>query len=301
MRGTEAGPLQRRGKRRCPLCRPVALGLTSFLAAACIEAPADAPRSHAVTTGQVPIQDAVVHYRTAGEGPPLLLLHGFLWSGATWERFAEELASRYRLVIPDLPGHGHSTGTPLEWRYPHVATQMFEFLDSLGIERIRGVGCSAGAITLLHMALQQPDRVEAMVLVSGSHRMMSQTREALRSIVHEPPEFREWNRLNNPRGDRQIQQLLALLRGIPDGFEDIPIDRLAGLPTPTLLAWGDRDGSEPLQVAMELYGALPNASLWVVPDAGHCPFWKELPGASGDAAAIFPDMVLTFLAGQGLR
>jgi pimeloyl-ACP methyl ester carboxylesterase len=224
-----------------------------------------------------------------------------MWSGASWNRFADELGERYSLVIPDLPGHGRSTGLPEVWSTRRAASQILELLDRLGIADVRAIGSSIGAVTLLHMALQQPERVNAMVLVSGPHRLTEEARQGYRDLpLTEAPEWREWNRQHNPQGEPQIRAMLALLRGLGDNYDDFAasLDALARIPAHTLIVLGDRDHAPTIEVAQELYRTLPDASLWVVPNAGHLPFWGELPGASRRADEMFSPVVLDFFAGE---
>src|SRR5688572_22428705 len=95
-------------------------------------------------------------YRDSGDGPPLLLLHGFIGSGDDWQHvFAEPIAG-FRIIAPDLRGHGRSTNPSGVFRFADVARDMFALLDHLDIDRITAIGMSAGANTLVHMATQQP-------------------------------------------------------------------------------------------------------------------------------------------------
>jgi pimeloyl-ACP methyl ester carboxylesterase len=252
-------------------------------------------------TARVTVDGADVHYRLGGSGPPLLLLHGFMWSGRVWDRFADDLGQQFTLIIHDLPGHGNSTGLPKVWSARHVASQMFEFLDRLQYSRVSAIGCSGGAVALLHMALQKPDRNESMVIISGPHRLTDDVRRGFREIpAEEPKEWREWNRMNNPRGESQIQAMLALLRQFADNYEDFstPLDQLSRIPARTLLASGDRDYGPTLEVAVELHRTIPHSSLWIVPNAGHDSFWSEIPGGTIEAEKAFVPVVLRFFQNQ---
>lgn len=261
-----------------------------------------APRAHAVqlTSASDSVDGAVLHYKTGGSGPPLLLLHGFMWSGATWERFADTLGRHYTLIIPDLPGHGYSTGLPDTWSAKRVAKQMLQLLDHLHVQRVSAIGCSAGANVLLHIALTAPGRLAGLVLISGSHRLTDDVRRGLRSLppMEELGEWRAWNAKNSPRGDEQVRALLERLRALAQNYDDfsMPLDELRKVPTRTLIATGDQDSGPSVETELELHRSLPRSSLWVVPNAGHCPFWGEIPGGSHAAEALFPSVVLTFLA-----
>ncbi len=85
----------------------------------------------------------------------------------------------YRAIVPDFRGHGRSTNPSRAFTFRQAASDMFALLDHLSIPRVKAVGLSMGAKTLLHMATQQPDRVEAMVLVSATPYFPAEARAAM--------------------------------------------------------------------------------------------------------------------------
>lgn len=242
-----------------------------------------------------------LYYRIGGDGPPLLLIHGFTFTGQEWDPFLDDLGAQHTVIIPDLPGHGRSMDVSGEFRYRDVAARMFLLLDELGIWRFSAIGQSAGVSLLVHMALQQPGRVEAMVLVAGAHRLVAAGRAQLRGLQLEdmPEALVDYYRRYHPGGEAQARSLFARLRALADNYEDLdlPPDRLAAIEARTLLVWGDRDEAYPVEVALEMYRAIPHAALWVVPDQGHYPIWEWL-GGSREAEEAFSSVVLDFLAGQ---
>lgn len=249
--------------------------------------------------GAVAVNGVELFYRIGGIGPPLLLIHGFTGTGRYWDRFLDEFGPHYTLVIPDLRGHGRSTNPSGVFTYRDVARDMFGLLDHLEIRRFNGIGYSAGGNTLIHMAVQQPERVEAMVLVAGAHRLTLDAREALRkwpNLQDLPEETREYYRREHPGGEPQIRSLFSQLRSLADNYNefDFSPEHLSTIPTRTLLVWGDRDEIYPLDVALELYEALPNAALWVVPGQGHMLLATEF-GGSEDTEKMFPTAVIPFL------
>ena len=265
---------------------------------------ANAPPGVRLISARDSVEGAVLHYQIGGSGPPLLLLHGFMWSAAAWEQFADTLGRHYSLIIPDLPGHGHSSGLPATWSTKRAAQQMYQLLDRLKVERVSAIGCSAGANILLQMALIAPERVEAMVLVSGSHRLTGDVRQGLRTMppLEELPKvWRDWNARHSPNGEGQERALLQVLRGLADNTEDfsIPLVDLGKIRARTLIATGDQDTGPSIDTELELQRSIPGSSLWVVPNAGHCPFWGEMPTGSRSAEAVFPRVVLDFLAPAG--
>ena len=80
-----------------------------------------------------------MYYEIHGEGPPLVMLHWFGGSGDIWKPFIDEFSKEYRLIIPDLRGHGRSSILTSEFTHSQAALDVFALLDHLGIDRFRGV------------------------------------------------------------------------------------------------------------------------------------------------------------------
>lgn len=251
----------------------------------------------------VEVDGARFHYRTAGSGPVLLLLHGFTGSGAWWDTLLSDFAARYTVVVPDLPGHGHSDGLAGAYRYTEAAADLYGLMDALGVDQFRAVGYSAGGIILLHMATQQPDRIVAMSLVSAIHVLPEAVRPILAnwpSFEDSPKQTQEYWLSEHPGGEAQVQRLISALRSLGDvpNNMNFTTDQLSGIETRTLIVAGDRDVLVPLDLTLQMYSAIPTAELWVVPGQGHSPLWPDW-GGSIEAARIFPEVVIRFLESGG--
>src|ERR1700756_4639734 len=101
--------------------------------------------------------------RSGGEGPPLLLLHGYPQTNMMWHRVAPELARRFRVVLPDLPGYGWSVAPRANARHePYskraMARVMIELMEKLGHARFRLAGHDRGARVAYRLALDHPGR-----------------------------------------------------------------------------------------------------------------------------------------------
>jgi pimeloyl-ACP methyl ester carboxylesterase len=218
-------------------------------------------------------------HRDSGTGQPLLVLHGFTGCGDDWKHVFAGPATGYRVIAPDLPGHGRSKNPRSNFKFADIARDMFGLLDHLGIDRVAAIGMSAGANTLLHMATQQPSRIEAMVHVSGTPRFPDQARAIMRSMTEEGRSPAEWAEMRgrHPQGDDQIRALWRHAREFADDRDDMNFDArtLSPITARTLIVHGDRDPLYPVELALELYRAIPKSSLWVVPDAGHAPIFGE--------------------------
>ena len=230
-------------------------------------------------------------YRMGGSGPPLLLLHGRSRAGLFWVPFLDAFGERYTVIVPDLPGHGRSSDFPEGFTHRDTARLLFALLDQLGLGRARGIGHSSGAFVLIHMATQRPERMEAMVLVNGAHRQPLKTREWVRTICWEnqDEETHELLLRHHPGGELQIRAMLAQwrLQAEDHGDFDLSPEHLATISAKTLLVWGDRDDLFPVELALEMYRAIPNSALWVAPGQGHDPFPEILPAFPAKVMAFF--------------
>ena len=118
-----------------------------------------------------------------GDGPPLVLLHGFTGSAAAWGDLAHRLAERRRVIAFDLPGHGASPvpRDPADARLPQVADALVRALASLGVRDADWIGYSLGARTALHVAVAHPDAVKSLVLEGGSPGIADSVERAART------------------------------------------------------------------------------------------------------------------------
>ena len=226
--------------------------------------------------GIVSLNGFDMRYQTHGAGEPLVLLHGFLGSGDTWATILgdlDRLGRDYRLIIPDLRGHGGSTNPAGEFTMRQSALDVFALLDQLGVERFRAIGMSGGALTLLHMATQQPDRVSAQVLIDATSHYPPEARALMSQVTEATRTEAEWAMMRglHQHGDDQIRALWRQGGGFKDSYVDMSFTapHLSTITAPTLIVHGDRDPLYPVRMALELYDAIPASWLWVVPNGGH--------------------------------
>ena len=131
------------------------------------------------------IDGCQIHYEVRGDGDPLLLLHGGLGAGADWQYVFPDDPIGFRLILPDMRGHGHSTNPSGEFTFRQAALDVFALLDRLGIGAVKAIGLSGGGITLLHMSTLQPSRIAAMVLVSAPPYFPAQARAVQANFTEE--------------------------------------------------------------------------------------------------------------------
>lgn len=240
----------------------------------------------------VAVNGMQMYYETHGEGEPLVLLHGFNASGQIWAPFIAELSKHYRVIVPDLRGHGRSTNPSHEFTDRQSARDVFALLDQLGIQKFRAMGISTGGMTLIHMATQQPARVEAMVLIGATIYFPEQAREIMRQSTVESLTPDDYERLRplHKQGDEQIRDLRRIFNGFKDSYDDMNFTGpyLSTITARTLIVHGDRDAFFPVNIPVEMYRSMPHSALWIIPNGGHVPIY--------DPRVPFVTTALDFLA-----
>ena len=246
----------------------------------------------------VEINGVELHYEMAGDGEPLLWLHGFMGAGPDWKYIFTDPPAGFRLIAPDLRGHGASTNPSGEFSFRQAAADVEGLLGHLGLDRVKAVGLSGGGIALLHLATALRTRIESMVIVSAPPYFPAQARALQRQTSESMFGEVEMDlmRRRHRHGDAQLQQLLAHSRALADSYDDVNFTPpyLATISAETLIVFGDRDPLYPVSLAFELHAAIPGSYLWVVPNAGHGPVF-------GDSASSFAETATSFLRGGWKR
>jgi len=236
----------------------------------------------ALSSKTAKVNGVKIYYRISqNDKPPLLLLHAFASSGDhTWNRrLRARLSQRYRLIIPDLRGHGRSTNPTKSFTHRQAAEDIYGLLDHLGIRRFKAIGVSTGGMTLLHMATKSPDRVETMVLVSATHYFPATARKIMaRSTPNVLQKQAGWDDASmgkiHFRGAEQIRLLRRQFHHFHRSYADMNFTRplLGTIKARTLIMHGDQDPLFPIAIPVAMHSAIPASSLWIVPSAGHIPF-----------------------------
>lgn len=250
-----------------------------------------APTQIAARGRTIQLDNFEMYYEEYGAGRPLVLLHGFGGCSQNWHPFTEELAAKFRVIVIDLRGHGHSTNPDNTFTHRAAAHDVFRVLETLGIGRFSAMGMSTGAMVLLHMATIEPARIDAMVLVSATTHFPTQARAIMRraSLRTMPDDVQAMYRECAKRGDDQIRQLIAQFNALHDNYDDMNFtaQTLSTITARTLVVHGERDNFFPEEIAVGLARDIPNAELWLVPGGDHVPIF--------DAAVPFTATALRFL------
>lgn len=229
-----------------------------------------------------------LHLRQAGEGPPLVLLHG----GWGWEAYPFDvaaLAARRRVIAPDRVGYGRSAPLADLPRGFHrmMAEETLLVLDALGVDRAAFWGHSDGAVIAAWIGFLAPGRVRALVL-EALHFLAAKVSSVdfFRNAVEDPGRFGPAvvEALRRDHGERWREVVgaggrawLAIIEEGRRGRRDLFEGRLGEVRAPVLLLHGRRDPrTEPGEIEAAL-ATLPGARLEML-DAGHCPHAGERTG-----------------------
>ncbi|HEY7802422.1 MAG TPA: alpha/beta hydrolase [Dehalococcoidia bacterium] len=247
-----------------------------------------------------------VHYIDAGEGPAIVLVHGF---GGNTYNFRDQipvLARRHRVVAVDLKGFGYSERDADAGLSATDQVRMLKRLvETLGIEQATFVGHSMGGGIVQRFAAVHPQTADALILAASvranERPRMRMPRFLLRPLArviarYVAPRMLKMAYAPGTQVDATVREetlrptrlkgsvdgLLAMLR---DGRRDAPVD-VSAIRQPVLLLWGEEDRVVPLKVAQELRRDLPQARLVVIAGAGHMLF-EERPRDCNEAIADF--------------
>lgn len=257
-----------------------------------------------------------IAYREAGEGPPVLLLHGWPTSSFIWRDVMAPIARTNRVVAVDLPGSGQSDKpTEAGYDFPFFEGVLDGFLDALGIDRLAVAGHDLGGPIILHWLMGRPDRVSGVALLNtlvypefsdavvdllttlhddeGRVRLTSDEglADIMRLGVADPARITPEVAAGVTAPFRSADDRLALARACvglhPDGFVELA-RWLPSLSVPLRIVYGEQDQVLPdvAETMARVAADVPHAEVTVLPDCGHF-LQEEAPAEVGDLLAAF--------------
>ncbi|MBI2911894.1 MAG: alpha/beta hydrolase [Chloroflexi bacterium] len=229
------------------------------------------------------VQGTTVHLLSAGEGEPLLLLHG-AGSAAVWSPVHAELARSFRVLAPDHPGFGLSDAP--EWLdgVDDLVYFYLDFLDQLGIDRTHVMGHSVGGWIAAELAVGHSHRLRKLALVNaiGLHVTGVEQPDLFAMSPAESAPFLAYDkeaaqaRVASAAPEQAAirdkgRAALARLGWNPYLHDPKLMRRLRRVRVPTLVVWGENDPLLPLDHGRAYTGGIPGARLATIPLCGHSP------------------------------
>jgi len=206
-------------------------------------------------------------YDERGTGNPLVLLHGGLSDSRDFDGNLAALADRFRLLLPERRGHGHTPDVPGPLPVQVLADDTAAFIEKVADGPVRVCGYSAGAVVALWLAVRRPDLVDRLVLVSGGFDPAGMVLRPSADGPPPPPLVAAYAEVSPDGADHFAVVLTKVARSVA---EDRPLEagELAAVTCPTLVMTAD-DDLVTLEHILALYRGLPDAQLAVVPGTSH--------------------------------
>lgn len=239
---------------------------------------------------QIAVHGLEVNYKIEGSGPSFLILHGWGSSSNTWQRVQEQIsASGFWVIVPDLPGFGRTAPPKDVWGVHEYANFVFDFMDSLGIQKVMLAGHSFGGQVAVQCSLLHPERIEKLVLIAPAavrHKptlqnyVLKYAAKAIGVILYVVPRNIQANIKHAGYvllHRRDYVMAYGVMRNV---FKKLTQEDLSSvlkdIKTPTLLVWGTKDSMTPIADGKFMAEQIPGATLEVFPENGHN-FHTEAP------------------------
>ena len=263
----------------------------------------------------VNVDDINTNYITAGEGPPLILIHGSgpgVTAYANWRGVIPDFAQHFTCYAPDTLGFGYTDfpddidGFSMERWVSHLVG----FMDALGIAKAHFIGNSYGGALTLAIATRHPDRVAGIVLMGSAGRAefemtpglqevwgytpsMDNMRELMRTFAHDPSLVKEeivrsrYEASIRPGAQEKYSSLFPEPRQRWLTELSTSDDKLAALSSPVLIVHGREDVIVPYQRSVRFNEVIPNSELHIFGNCGH---WTQI-----EMRDRFVELVIPFL------
>jgi pimeloyl-ACP methyl ester carboxylesterase len=230
-----------------------------------------------------PLDELEMYYEVHGDGPPLVLLHGAYMNAEAMRPLADGLAGIRQVIVPDAQGHGRTADVDRPITYEQMGDDFAELIRGLGHEQADVVGYSMGGASGLRLAIQHPELVRRLVVISAGYRYDGMPAEAIAMFPSISPEMfagtpmeADYQRLAPNPGDFPV--LVDKLKTL-DTTDFAWDDDVRAMTTPMLIVAGDADGVR-ADHAVELFklrgggamgdlSGLPESQLAILPGTTH--------------------------------
>lgn len=234
-------------------------------------------------------------FLSAGQGKPVILLHGNPSYGIFWYPVIGQLSSQFKVIAPDIVGYGESDKPSALYDSHYYCSWLNDFMDALGLKRASVVGHSQGGAIAIHYALGYQEKVDKLVIVdSGGLGVLESTGVLIALILYVLFPSREaalrLGRYTFHKSEGLLLSETAVEYGVEvirmPGSRRAPLrswkiggritsEQLGNIVQETLLIWGEQDTYFTVSQAEGAHKAIPKSQLHIISSAGHVPFYDQ--------------------------
>jgi len=246
--------------------------------------------SNWVKEEKILINGIETNFKIAGEGEPLLILHGWGGSSGSWIEVQKILANnRFKVIVLDLPGFGKSISPPVPWSVKDYSNFVLKFIEKIGLEKIILMGHSFGGRIAIKFSNLYPEKLKNLILCSSagikhsltlgqkiilnlslfgnflfSKKLLKRFKDVARNIFYSFLRKKDYAKAKGMMKET-FQKVVA---------EDLRTE-LPEIKTRTLIIWGQKDKAVPLKDAYLMKEKIPQSTLEILSKTGHTPNLEE--------------------------
>src|SRR3989344_5496517 len=232
----------------------------------------------------IKLKDISVNYKIAGQGPVILILHGWGSSSDSWFGVQEILVGKgFCVIVPDLPGFGKTQAPATVWGVGEYAEFIHEFARKLGLEKFVLIGHSFGGQAAIQFAVEHPEKTEKLVLVAAAgvrrtpgvfKKLVAAAAKLVSFLLYLVPSQDLRNNIKHAIYMAIRRRDYVRTQGIMrDVFKLVITQDLTAkfskISVPTLIIWGDKDELTPVQDAYLMHELIRNSKLEIIGGGKH--------------------------------
>lgn len=244
-------------------------------------------------SGLAPVNGIEVYFEVYGEGSPIVLLHGAYFTiEMNWAQLIPELAKTRKVIAIEMQGHGRTPYSDRKLSHAALAGDVAGVLDHLQIERADVAGFSFGGAVAYQFAIQSPERLRKLVLISCTHKSAGWLPEVTNAFKALKPEMFDQSPMKKayeamaPDPAKWKPFLEQMFASAAAGF-DLGDENVEKITAPVLIIAGDNDGLDKVELAKTYqllgggipadFGTMPKSQLAILPGQGHRSVMMQTP------------------------
>ncbi|SMO38542.1 Pimeloyl-ACP methyl ester carboxylesterase [Chryseobacterium rhizoplanae] len=236
-------------------------------------------------SGYAPVNGIKVYYEVYGKGKPIVLLHGaFMTIDMNWGELIPELSKNRKVIALELQGHGHTPFSERKLSHAALASDITKVMDYLKIDKADVVGYSFGGEVAYQLAIQSPERLNKLVIISSTYKTSGWLPEVNKALEGMKPELFTNSPMHTaysavaPDKTKWTKFLEQMIASAGQPF-DLGDDKIAKISAPVLIIAGDNDGLDKTELSKTYkllggdvfadMGPMPKSQLAIAPGQTH--------------------------------